>query len=87
VQYILDSVVSSLQQNPDRRFIYGELSFFSRWWAEQGEGVRDVVRKLITDGQLSFVNGGCEQPPTYLNPPFPFPPSFPRACKKAGRVA
>jgi len=61
VQYILDSVVASLQANPDRRFVYGELSFFSRWWAEQSDGTRDAVRALLASGQLSFVNGGYVQ--------------------------
>ncbi len=31
VQYILDSVLLSLQANPDRKFIYVEQAFFQRW--------------------------------------------------------
>ena len=32
VQYILDSVVLGLSQNPDRKFIYVEIGFFMRWF-------------------------------------------------------
>ncbi|CAL8087779.1 unnamed protein product [Orchesella dallaii] len=58
VQYTLDSVVEQLQQNPDRRFIYVESAFFWRWWRNQGEKTREIVRKLINNGQLEFIMGG-----------------------------
>ena len=32
VQYILDSVVLALGENPDRKFIYVEIAFFQRWF-------------------------------------------------------
>jgi hypothetical protein len=32
VQYILDSVIVGLSQNPDRKFIYVEIAFFQRWF-------------------------------------------------------
>jgi hypothetical protein len=31
VQYILDSVLLALEANPDRKFIYVEQAFFTRW--------------------------------------------------------
>jgi hypothetical protein len=31
VQYILDSVVPALEQDPDRKFIYVEIAFFARF--------------------------------------------------------
>lgn len=31
VQYIIDSVLAALERNPDRRFIYVEQAFLSRW--------------------------------------------------------
>ncbi|KAG7274498.1 hypothetical protein CRUP_025691 [Coryphaenoides rupestris] len=58
VQYILDSVVQQLLQNPDRRFIYVETAFFYRWWKRQGAGMQDTVRQLVDQGRLEFVNGG-----------------------------
>eukprot|EP01088_Endostelium_zonatum_P015287 TRINITY_DN367_c0_g1_i1.p1 TRINITY_DN367_c0_g1~~TRINITY_DN367_c0_g1_i1.p1 ORF type:complete len:994 (-),score=215.51 TRINITY_DN367_c0_g1_i1:47-2986(-) len=58
VQYILDTVVSELQKNPARRFIYVEIAFFKRWWNQQNEGMKTVVRDLVRRGQLEFINGG-----------------------------
>jgi lysosomal alpha-mannosidase len=58
VQYILDSVIDNLQKNPDRKFIYVEIAFFTRWWNEQTEATKAIVRKLVQDGQLEFINGG-----------------------------
>lgn len=36
-------------------------SFFTRWWQEQREDTKDLVRKLVDQGQLDFVNGGYVQ--------------------------
>lgn len=58
VQYILDSVISSLLEDPTRRFIYVEMAFFSRWWKEQKNETKDTVRELVHQGRLEFVNGG-----------------------------
>ncbi|OQR72658.1 lysosomal alpha-mannosidase-like [Tropilaelaps mercedesae] len=44
---ILDSVVEELQKNPDRRFIYVEMAFFSRWWEEQSSTIQYIVRDLV----------------------------------------
>eukprot|EP01138_Halocafeteria_seosinensis_P006677 gb/GECG01006825.1/.p1 GENE.gb/GECG01006825.1/~~gb/GECG01006825.1/.p1 ORF type:complete len:1010 (+),score=105.95 gb/GECG01006825.1/:1-3030(+) len=71
VQYILDSVTTWLQANPDRKFIYVEDAFFERWWLEQEEAKRDQVRELVSSGQLEFINGGwCmhdEATPSYVD--------------------
>ena len=52
VQYILDSVVRALDQNPDRRFIYVEIGFFWRWWNEQTDDMRNKVRGFVNDGKV-----------------------------------
>ena len=44
VQYILDSVVQELQKDPNRTFIYVEMAFFTRWWNEQSDATKQVVR-------------------------------------------
>lgn len=36
-------------------------SFFTRWWREQTTATKDLVRKLVDNGQLDFVNGGYVQ--------------------------
>uniref|UniRef100_M3Y0G5 Alpha-mannosidase n=1 Tax=Mustela putorius furo TaxID=9669 RepID=M3Y0G5_MUSPF len=58
VQYILDSVISSLLVEPTRRFIYVEIAFFSRWWHQQTNATQEVVRELVRQGRLEFANGG-----------------------------
>jgi len=58
VQYILHSVINELEKNPDRKFMYVEQAFFQRYWNQQNEERRDLIRKLVKNGQLEFVNGG-----------------------------
>lgn len=58
VQYILDSVISALQADPNRKFIYVEQAFFQRWWRQQTWATKKAVRKLVDRGQLEFINGG-----------------------------
>ena len=36
-------------------------SFFTRWWRQQANDTKDVVRDLVARGQLDFVNGGWVQ--------------------------
>ncbi|KAH9406321.1 Alpha mannosidase, middle domain [Tyrophagus putrescentiae] len=58
VQYILDSVVSELIKNKERRFIYVETAFFWKWWRLQSEHQREIVKELVKTGQLEFIGGG-----------------------------
>lgn len=58
VQYILDSVVTALQKDPKRKFIYVESAFFFRWWDEQDQKTKDIVKALVSSGQLEFIGGG-----------------------------
>jgi lysosomal alpha-mannosidase len=34
------------------------MAFFWQWWEEQNEWTRDVVRDLVSQGRLEFINGG-----------------------------
>eukprot|EP00698_Gefionella_okellyi_P007431 TRINITY_DN1813_c0_g1_i1.p1 TRINITY_DN1813_c0_g1~~TRINITY_DN1813_c0_g1_i1.p1 ORF type:complete len:1001 (-),score=263.05 TRINITY_DN1813_c0_g1_i1:1985-4987(-) len=58
VQYILDSVMLSLRANPDRRFIYVETSFFSRWWDEQTDEVKNELKGYLKTKRFEFISGG-----------------------------
>lgn len=58
VQHILDSVVPQLVMDETKRFIYVEMSFFSKWWNEQDEPMKDIVKRLVDEGRLEFINGG-----------------------------
>ncbi|EDW37366.1 GL26214 [Drosophila persimilis] len=57
VQYIIDTVISELIKNPDRRFIQVETSFFAKWWQEQPETTKLVVKKLVNEGRFEFTGG------------------------------
>ena len=58
VQYILDSVFPVLNMDPKKKFMYVEMGFFQRWWEEQEKDMQDLVKKLLKNGQIEFVNGG-----------------------------
>ena len=58
VQYILDSVMKELAFDPTKKFIQVETAFFWRWWNEQNEVMKDLVRDLVANGQLHFIGGG-----------------------------
>ena len=50
VQYILDTVIPHLLADPARRFIYVEMAFFARWWREQNDHMKSVVKMLVNEG-------------------------------------
>ena len=65
----LTSVVNALLDNPSRKFSEVEMKFFSMWWNEQSDTMKDKVRGLVNNGQLELINGGWamhdEACPTY----------------------
>lgn len=50
VKIIYDSVVSTLSERPDRKFIVVEVSFFSRWYNDQDDVMRKRVHWLVESG-------------------------------------
>ena len=58
VFYIIETVVDALAANQHRRFIYAEVAYFSRWWDRQSSGRRNLVKELVKERRLVFVNGG-----------------------------
>ncbi|KAJ7971780.1 Alpha-mannosidase [Quillaja saponaria] len=71
VQNVLDSIVPALLADKNRKFIYVEQAFFQRWWWDQSEAVQNVVKRLVSSGQLEFINGGMcmhdEASPHYID--------------------
>jgi hypothetical protein len=61
VEAILDTVVSSLVDNPDRTFVYADLAFFVKWWQELHEDSKAVVRRLVQERRFEFTGGGIVQ--------------------------
>lgn len=54
VQYIIDTVIDELIKNKNRRFIYVETAFFWKWWLEQDNKMRSIVKELVETGLLIF---------------------------------
>ncbi|KAL7604195.1 hypothetical protein Lser_V15G20819 [Lactuca serriola] len=71
VQNVLDSVISALLDDKNRKFIYVEMAFFQRWWNQQSELLKTKVKELVNTGQLEFINGGMcmhdEATPHYID--------------------
>uniref|UniRef100_A0A673BU49 Alpha-mannosidase n=1 Tax=Sphaeramia orbicularis TaxID=375764 RepID=A0A673BU49_9TELE len=57
-QHILNNMVVKLAEDPRRKFIWSEISFFSKWWETADIHKQEAVRKLILGGQLEIVTGG-----------------------------
>ncbi|XP_058003498.1 probable alpha-mannosidase At5g13980 isoform X2 [Hevea brasiliensis] len=58
VRNVLDSLIPSLLADKNRKFIYVEMAFFQRWWRDQSEAMQQIVKQLVSSGQLEFINGG-----------------------------
>lgn len=53
VRRIYDSVVASLSEKRDRKFIAVETSFFSRWYnSQQSKRVKNLVDQLVKQGKI-----------------------------------
>lgn len=50
-------MVEELWKDPERRFVYVEMAYFWRWWNEQDDNIKDIVRVLVNEGRLEFVIG------------------------------
>ncbi|KAL1201363.1 putative alpha-mannosidase [Cardamine amara subsp. amara] len=71
VQNVLDSIVPALLADKNRKFIYVEQAFFQRWWNEQSDAIKRIMKELIYSGQLELINGGMcmhdEAAPHYID--------------------
>jgi hypothetical protein len=44
VQYTIDSVIAELATDPLKKFIQVEIGFFYRWWNEQTDDTKTLVK-------------------------------------------
>ena len=67
----LTTVINALLQNPKRKFSEVEMKFFSMWFEQQNDEMKDKVRGLVKSGQLEIINAGWsmhdEACPTYTD--------------------
>ncbi|XP_043920205.1 alpha-mannosidase 2 [Protopterus annectens] len=57
-QHILNNMVIKLQEYKKMKFVWSEISYFSKWWNVIDSQKRDAVKRLIEGGQLEIVTGG-----------------------------
>jgi len=53
-----DNMVVKLEEHPEMKFIWAEVSYFAMWWGSQTLEQQLVVKKLLKNGQLEIVTGG-----------------------------
>jgi alpha-mannosidase II len=58
-KHILDTIVISLSEDVNRRFVWAETSYLSLWWNQANQDMRNKMRRLIVEtNQLEIVTGG-----------------------------
>ncbi|KAK7121747.1 hypothetical protein R3I93_022736 [Phoxinus phoxinus] len=57
-QHIFNNMLVKLAEDPRRKFIWSEISFFAKWWESVDAQKQEAMRKLILSGQLEMVTGG-----------------------------
>ncbi|EDV21338.1 uncharacterized protein TRIADDRAFT_60265 [Trichoplax adhaerens] len=57
-KHIISNVVANLIGNPNRKFIWAEISFLSLWWNDASSSQRESFKRLVKNGQLEIVTGG-----------------------------
>ena len=55
---IIDEVIKELVKDPAKRFSYVEMKFFSMWWSNQTEELKNQVRQMVKEGRLEILNAG-----------------------------
>jgi len=58
VRCIFNNMVISLKSNTLRTFVVAEMAFFKLWYEDISDNDKVLVKKLVNNGQLEFVNGG-----------------------------
>ena len=64
VSKILDTVITSLEKNSERKFVYSEVGFLKIWINRQPEKREEKLQRvnnLIKKNQFEFINGGMSQ--------------------------
>ncbi|UXI18700.1 protein-s isoprenylcysteine o-methyltransferase [Sarcoptes scabiei] len=55
---ILTNAIEFMTKHPKMKFIWAEISYLSMWWKSTDALHRDMLKKLIQNGQFEIVTGG-----------------------------
>lgn len=61
VNRIITAATDELLKDPNKRFIWAEISFFSRWYEDQSLERKKRFRELVKQNRWEFVGGGWAQ--------------------------
>ncbi|XP_017089304.2 alpha-mannosidase 2 [Drosophila bipectinata] len=61
-KHILSNALRHLHENPEMKFIWAEISYFSRFFHDLGENKKLQMKSIVKSGQLEFVTGGWVMP-------------------------
>lgn len=57
-RFILDTVITKMEEYKDMTFVWAELSFLQLWWDQAASSKRRSLRELIRSGRFEIVTGG-----------------------------
>lgn len=58
VQHILDTVLTAVDQDPGKRFVWEETSFFSLWWQRRDAATHGKWQAAVDRGQIEHIGSG-----------------------------
>ncbi|CAD8127927.1 unnamed protein product [Paramecium sonneborni] len=58
VKQIISSYMEQLIKDKNKHFSQVEIAFFSIWWNEQNDVMKEKVKELVKNEQLEFLSGG-----------------------------
>ena len=55
-------MIRALAADPDRTFVWAEISYLAMWWDQASADEKALLRRLVGNGQLEIVSGGWVMP-------------------------